>query len=88
MAGFWQPTSSTKFGGSTGVAAWLGPKSCGLGRADAKHWWRVIYPLVNGDQWWLMMVNTGVRLVKAKSAMSLFEKKHRHEIGNLYFILM
>ena len=25
---------------------------------------------------------TGVRLVKAKSAMSLFEKKHRHEIGN------
>ena len=57
MAGFWQPTSSTKFGGSTGVAAWLGPKSCGLGRADAKHWWRVIYPLVNGDQWWLMMVN-------------------------------
>ena len=27
--------------------------------------------------------SSGVRLVKAKSAMSLFEKKHRHEIGNL-----
>jgi hypothetical protein len=28
-------------------------------------------------------IYSGVRLVKAKSAMSLFEKKHRHEIGNL-----